>query len=130
MLERKRVLIVDDDPGMSETLTDILEDFGYDVAVANSGERAVAMMTGCLFDAALMDIRMPGMNGVEAFKKIKETCPAWKVLMMTAYSDGELVREAVKHGVAGVFRKPLNIEALLEWLGRITTRSSNAGRLC
>jgi len=64
-----RILIVDDDPGMGETLTDILEDCGYDVAVANSGERAVDMMSGCIFDVALMDIRMPGITGWRPSRK-------------------------------------------------------------
>lgn len=72
MGERPSVLIVDDDPGTCETLSDILEGRGFNAVAVRSGEECIETIKNRHFDAVLMDIKMPGMSGVEAFRKIKE----------------------------------------------------------
>ena len=106
-------MIVDDDPGITETMADILDAMGYDVMIANDGHRAMTMVQERAFDLALMDIRMPGMNGVETFKKIKYTSPATKIVIMTAYAVESLLNEAVQEGVYGIMHKPLDIDGIV-----------------
>lgn len=114
MDEKTSILIVDDDHGMTETMSDILDDKGYDIAVAGDGYRAIEMIRERAYDIALMDIRMPGINGVDTFKKIKQINPSTKVIMMTAYSVEDLVKEALREGAYGVMYKPLNIDKVVE----------------
>jgi len=112
----RSVLVVDDDPGTVETLTDILAAKTYRVTSANSGDAAVEMVRRNGFGAVLMDIVMPGINGVEALKALKPIFPAAKVILMTAYSRHQLVEEAKREGALAVLAKPLDIEALLPLL--------------
>ncbi|MBI2876528.1 MAG: response regulator [Candidatus Tectomicrobia bacterium] len=107
------VLVVDDDPGLTETLSDILEEEGYEVEVAHNGFEAIEKASSHLFDCILMDIRMPGMNGVEAFKEIKRISPETPVVMMTAYSLYNLIEEARQEGALAVLPKPLDINKIL-----------------
>ena len=109
-----KVLVVDDDKEFCTSMTDILEAKGYDVESENSGQAAIAKVKEKSFDVILMDIKMPAMNGVEAFKKIKEISPRTAVIMVTAYSLEDLIKEALREGVFGVLRKPLDIDKLIE----------------
>ena len=86
MDKKASILIVDDDIGMTETLADIFDDRGYDVAVAGDGYKAIGMIGERAYDIVLMDIKMPGINGVETFKEVKRISSSTKVIMMTAYS--------------------------------------------
>lgn len=112
------MLIVDDDPDMAETLADILADMGYEVAVAEDGYRAIEMTRRNKYDVALMDIKMPGINGVETLKEIKQIRPQIRVIMMTAYSVEDLIQEALKEGAYGVIYKPIDIDKLISLVER------------
>ena len=107
-----RLLIVDDEPGMLRTLKRIMSVKGFDVETAASGEEAVERTAAWRPDCILMDIRMPGMNGVEAFQRIKAQFPGTRVVFMTAYAGSSLVEEALREGGLGVYPKPLDIDAL------------------
>ncbi len=104
------VLIVDDDAGMCETLSDIMEDLDYCPVIALSGYEAIEKVREVVFDAILMDIKMPGLNGVETLQEIKKIRPDAAVLMMTAYAVQGLIKEALRAGAYGVLHKPLNVE--------------------
>ena len=119
MEEKTSILIVDDDLGMSETLSDILGELGYKVAVANNGFKAIKLVNKDDYNMALIDIMMPGINGVETFKEIKNIRPAMKVIMMTAYSAEDLVKEALKESAYGIIYKPLNIDDFLNIIEKI-----------
>ncbi len=112
-----KILIVDDDKGFCVSMTDILEAKGYEVESENSGEAAIAKVKEESFDVILMDIKMPAMNGVEAFKQIKKISPKTAVIMITAYSLEDLIKEALQEGAFGVLRKPLDIDKLIEQIG-------------
>ncbi len=112
-----KILIVDDDKGFCVSMTDILEAKGYEVESENSGEAAIAKVKEESFDVILMDIKMPAMNGVEAFKQIKKISPKTAVIMITAYSLEDLIKEALQEGAFGVLRKPLDIDKLVEQIG-------------
>lgn len=107
------MLIVDDNCDLCRNLADILEDRGIVVRMEHDGEKAVAAVAMEDFDLVLMDIRMPTMDGVEAYRKIKEAKPSTPVIMMTAFTTDDLVRDALREGVHAVLYKPLDVEVLL-----------------
>ncbi len=111
MTGKGRILVVDDDPEICETLKDILEIEGYEVTCANSGQGALDAAGKESFDAALMDIRMQGMDGVETFKRLK-TFASFPVIMVSAYAAGEIVRDAMRAGVYAVLQKPIDFRLL------------------
>lgn len=111
-----RVLVVDDDRFMVRTLSDVLRLRGWEVSNAFSGVEAVELVSEDAFDVVLMDVKMPGMDGVATFKAMKERAPGIKVLLMTAYSAQELLQEAEREGVMRIVHKPVNLAALLELL--------------
>ncbi len=116
MNNKASVLLVDDDTGMTETLSDILEDVGHYVEVANDGFKAIERIKARVFDLVLMDIKMPGINGVKTYKEIKCIQPEAAVMMMTAYSVDDLVAEALKEGVYGVLHKPIDVAKVIEFI--------------
>ena len=114
--EAMSVMVVDDNLSQRRTTAMILERVGYDVATAEDGFRALELASQRPFDAVLMDIRMPTMNGVETFRRLKKIIPDATVIMMTAYTVEDLVQEALAEGACEVLYKPLDIDLLLSVL--------------
>jgi len=113
MAETTRVLVVDDNADLLETLSLILRRRGFSVDTAENGAAAVAKFRQGRYDVILMDIVMPEMNGVEAFRKIREMSPGVTVILMTAYSEDELIKVALHEGVHRVVHKPLSIDLMI-----------------
>ncbi|MHA1829552.1 MAG: response regulator [Candidatus Heimdallarchaeaceae archaeon] len=113
MLDSLPILIVDDDLNMTVTLKDILEEKGFNVDIANDGFKAIEMIRRIKYDLAFMDIKMPEINGVETFKRIKQLSPSTKVVMMTAYSLEELIKEALDEGAYAILYKPFDLNKVL-----------------
>ena len=107
------VLVVDDDEGMVATLYDILGAAGYSVDTAHSGPEAVERVGLQVPDCILMDVRMPGQSGVDAFREIKQLAPESAVIFMSAYAASTLVDEARREGALDVVPKPLDLERVL-----------------
>jgi two-component system response regulator HydG len=107
------ILIVDDNVSQCKTMSLILRHKGYTVATANDGLEAIQKVEEQPFDMIFMDIKMPLMNGVETYRRIKEIRPGAVVMMMTAYSVEDLVQQALEEGASGVVYKPLDIERVL-----------------
>ncbi|MCA1943903.1 MAG: sigma-54 dependent transcriptional regulator [Desulfovibrio sp.] len=105
-----RILVVDDDLGHLESLALLLKGWGYAVTPATRGEEAAALVEQGPYDAVLMDVRMPGLSGVEALARIKQRNPAVPVLIMTAYSTVDVAVEALKAGAYDYLTKPLDFE--------------------
>src|SRR5690242_10914768 len=108
-----RALVVDDDRMLARTLADVLELKGWTVELANSGAEAVNVVARETFDVVLMDIKMPGMDGVDAFKAMKASHPDIRVILMTAYTAEDRIGEAQREGVLRVLSKPVDIASLL-----------------
>lgn len=108
-----RILVVDDNRAMTEALADVFETRGYEVDVAFDGIQAIERVKGKSFDCILMDIRMPNMNGVAAFREIKKLAPSTAVILMTAYSVQGLIEEARSEGVLAVIQKPFAVQKIL-----------------
>lgn len=113
MAEKVRVLIADDDFLFADSLSDILKENNYETVVVKSGEEALKKVEEAPFDVVLLDIKMPVMNGVEAFKGIKKINPRIPVIMITAFSADDLIKDALKEGAYGVLSKPLDINKII-----------------
>ncbi len=116
MAKTVRVLVVDDDPRIRDTMGDILTLEGFDVTAAPDGKAAIALCRQEAFDFALLDIGMPGMNGVETLEGLKATDPSLRVVMITGLEAGDLAQRAMEAGAEAVFRKPLDVATFLPLL--------------
>jgi len=112
-MKKNKVLIVDDQPGMTETLADILEDKGCEVAMATNGFQALQHVAMHSVDMVLMDVIMPGMNGVDTFRALKRVSPQTPVVIMTGYQVHHLVQDAMEEGSVAVLQKPVDPSLLV-----------------
>ncbi|MEX2178758.1 MAG: response regulator [Gemmatimonadaceae bacterium] len=118
-----RILVVDDDRMMTKTLAEIFHLQGWEVQEAHDGRSAVNALNASPFDVVLMDFRMPGMNGVSAFKAMKASQPNVKVVLMTAFAAQDVLDEAEQEGVLKIMSKPVDIRELLAFLtGALSTK--------
>ncbi|MFC1964157.1 response regulator [Chloroflexota bacterium] len=116
MKEQVSVLVVDDNEDLLETFSMILKRRGFVVETAPNGVVALTKFHERHFDVTLMDVVMPEMDGVEAFRKMREISPAARVILMTAYSDEELIERALREGAHCVVSKPLRIDRIIEMI--------------
>ncbi|MCM2358214.1 MAG: response regulator [Geobacteraceae bacterium] len=116
MGEKLKVLVVDDDQRMVKTICDILTVKGYAAAPAYSGEDALEKANSEEPDCVLMDIKMPGIDGVEAVRLMTEAAPGLPVLLMSAYATREKAEEARLNGAYAVLAKPIDLQLLLSFL--------------
>ncbi len=110
---KKRVLVVDDEQSILQSVTDILEDEGFYPLTAESGEKALKIMEEELLDLVLLDVWMPGMDGLEVLRKIRAEWPFVPVLIMSGHGNIETAVKATKLGAYDFIEKPLSYEQLL-----------------
>jgi len=116
MGEITKVLVVDDDRRMVRTICDILKVKGFVATAALNGEDAVEIVKAERPDCVLMDVKMPGINGVEALRMMKDIAPDLPVVLMSAFVTQEQAEEAKKQGAHAVLTKPVDIQLLLSFL--------------
>jgi two-component system response regulator HydG len=112
----RHILIVDDDRQMVRTLCDILRLRGWAADGVHSGEEAVEAVRRQPYATVLMDVKMGGMNGVEALAEMKKMRPALRVVLMTAYTADELLAEATREGALRILAKPVAVPGLITML--------------
>ncbi len=110
MDDKARILIVDDNVSLCRTMSLILSRKGYFVTTAKDGAEAIERAEENPFDVVLLDIKMPAMDGVETYKRIKQIRPETVAIMMTAYAVEELIQDALQEGAFAVIYKPLDLE--------------------
>jgi two-component system, NtrC family, response regulator HydG len=120
MSKQLNVLVVDDNEDLLGTLALILKRRGFIVATATNGFSAVDMFLRGAFDVTLMDVILPGMNGVQAFRRIREINPEALVILMTACSGEDLISVALREGAYCVMNKPLHIDEMIEIIQQAT----------
>ncbi len=120
---KTKVLVVDDQIGMLETFTDILEDKDCDVVTADDGFTAIKRVKEQSFDIVFMDIKMPGLNGVQTFRELKKINSEITVIMMTAYSVEDLIEEAVEEGAYAVIYKPFDMDRVIQTIEKVLENS-------
>jgi DNA-binding NtrC family response regulator len=124
MREKPMVLVVDDDRRMVKTICDILRVKGYEAAEAYSGEEAVARVKADGPDCVLMDVKMPGIDGVEALKMIQAEAPQLPVVLMSAYATDDQAQEAKRLGAFAVLTKPIDFQQVLSFLSLLRKEES------
>ncbi|WDT76792.1 MAG: response regulator [Candidatus Manganitrophus sp.] len=108
----RNILIVDDKTTLLETLKDLLEERGYSVVTATTGEEAVKKAGEIGFDIALIDIILPGINGVETLREIKKLHPRIRAILMTAFAFGEFVEKTRDQEAVTILYKPFSPEKM------------------
>ncbi len=115
----QKVLIVDDEQNMRRTLNDILEGEGYDVTTAATGEEAIELCSENNYEIILMDVRMPGIDGVETFRQIRRHQEGVRVILMSAYSIDALREAALDDGAIAFLSKPLDLQQVIGLIGEV-----------
>ncbi len=107
-----RILVVDDEEAQRQQLAGFLEKQGFSVKSAESGKDALVLCQESHFEVALLDLKMPGMDGIEFLKILKELNPEIQVIMMTAHGTVETAVEAMRMGAYHYVNKPINLDEL------------------
>ena len=123
-----RILLADDDRVVLFTLAEGLREAGFEVVEARDGLQALALCRSAAPDLALLDIRMPGLDGLELARRLRDET-AVPFLFFSAYGDEEFVQRAVKIGALGYLLKPLNVAAIMPSIRTALARAQDISGL-
>ena len=120
---KKRILAVDDDGLVRRSLEILLREAGYEPTVASSGQEALEFLVQRHFDLLITDIRMPGMDGLQVIRAVRDYCRQMKKrpipeIVLTAYNDESVKESALRLGVKEFLLKPFKIDEFLKVLER------------
>jgi DNA-binding NtrC family response regulator len=122
MAESFNILIVDDENDFRETLVKRLQKRRMNVFGAESGQKALDIMNKLIFDVVVLDVKMPGMDGIETLREIKKKNPLVEVILLTGHASMESGVEGMNLGAFDYIMKPVNIDDLLEMIRRAFER--------
>jgi len=108
----KKLLIVDDQFGIRILLNEVFQKEGYKIFQASNGKQALDIVKMRRPDLVLLDIKIPGIDGIEILKRMKKIVPDIKVIVMTAYGELNMIEEAMELGAITYFAKPFDIEEM------------------
>ncbi len=108
-----KILVIDDEKNIRRTLTDILEDEGYTVLDASSGEEGLQVLARENIDLLLLDVKLPGMDGIEVLKKVRKDFPSMDVIMISGHSTIKTAVQAVQMGAYNFLEKPLSLHKII-----------------
>lgn len=111
------ILVVEDDQDLLESETRMLSRAGFEVRAAPDGEEALRILETTRLDIVLTDLRLPGINGIQVLRAIREKSPGTRVYLVTAYVDNQVRAQAFQLGAAGFLTKPVTRADLLRALG-------------
>jgi two-component system response regulator (stage 0 sporulation protein F) len=120
-----KLLVVDDQMGVRRLLYEAFKEEGYKVELAGSGLEALEKVKSEMPDIILMDMKMPGMNGLETLHEIKKVNDSILVVMMTAYGELEIISEAMKLGINEYITKPFDINELRSVVKKVLDKNLN-----
>lgn len=112
-VDELRVLIVDDEVEFLDTLAKRLSKRKLQVSCSTSGEDAIRILKDRPFDVVILDVKMPGMDGIEALREIKRMCPLVEVIMLTGHANVEVAIQGMELGAFDYLMKPIDIDELL-----------------
>jgi len=115
----KKILIVDDQYGIRVLLSELFKKEGYQTLQAANGMTAIELVKQECPDLVILDLKMPGMDGLEVFKNLKKLNEGVQVIFMTAYGELQLVQEFMKLGAITHFAKPFDIEEVCRTVKRV-----------
>ena len=116
---RPRVLVVDDHEAVRDVLADLLATGRREIMSAASGEEALAIVKVTDVDLVLLDLSLPGLDGVETFREIQALRPGVPVVIVTGYPDSDLMARALEIGPLTMIRKPVHLDQMRRIVGRI-----------
>ncbi|MBU1225245.1 MAG: response regulator [Gammaproteobacteria bacterium] len=119
-----KILVVDDDRRIVKTTCDILKIKGHEAIAAYTGEEGVDTVKRERPDCVLMDIKMPGISGVEAMKQMRSVIPDLPIVLVSAYATEDTVTEAERAGAYAVMSKPLDFQVILSFLSLLRKEES------
>lgn len=111
-MSKGKILVVDDDKNIRLLLSQCLEGAGYQVVPAVDGEHALRKMAEDRFDLVMLDMKLPGMDGIQVLRKLRSLNPGQTVVMITAHGTVETAVEAMKLGAADYLQKPFTPEEI------------------
>lgn len=114
MGENARIIVVDDDESIRKTLATILGEEGYEVDTANTGKEAVQKTNERVYNLALIDMRLPDIEGIDLLLKIKDTTPRMRRIIITGYPTIQNAMEAVNRQADAFILKPFDMEEVLQ----------------
>jgi DNA-binding NtrC family response regulator len=114
MGENARILIIDDDENIRKVLTTILEEEGYVIESVDTGKKAIERTKRNAYNLALIDIRLPDIEGIELLTKMKDTTPKMRKIIITGYPTIHNAVEAVNRGADAYILKPFDMEKVLK----------------
>ena len=123
-MSKALVLIVDDEEGIRETLSGILEDEGYDSITASSGEEAIRIVKESIPDIVLLDVWLTGMDGIETLQELRALHPDIPVIIISGHANIEIAVKGTKMGAYDLLEKPLSIEKVLLTVDRALEKRS------
>lgn len=117
-----RVLLIDDEKELLEVLSERLRTRGMVVQTAESGEAALKIIEESTFDAVILDLAMPGLDGVETLRRMKELRPRLQVILLTGQATVQKSIEVMKLGALDLLEKPTDLKVLLEKIEEATSK--------
>ena len=118
-MTQRKILIVDDEVSVRQSLEGWFREDGFAVAIAEDGKAALAKMHEGPFDIVIIDLKMPGMDGMEVFEELKVIKPEIPVIIITAYGSLEIAEDARNKGVADFITKPFRKDTILFTIDRV-----------
>ncbi|MEW6540034.1 MAG: HD domain-containing phosphohydrolase [Bacillota bacterium] len=128
MAKPSKILVVDDELGPREALRLILQDH-YEIATAQNGHQALDHLSDREFDLVIMDIRMPGINGIDLLAEAKKKAPDTEVVMITAYASVETAASALRHGALDYLIKPFDRKSVMEVVQKGLSRRAESRKI-
>jgi DNA-binding NtrC family response regulator len=125
-MNRKSVLIVDDEKNIRLTLSQALEPLDLDIQTAVNGEEGLARLREQACDVLLLDLKMPGLDGMDVLRSVRETRPATRVVIITAHGTIESAVEAMKLGAVDFIQKPFAPQEIRDLVSRVIDREQLA----
>lgn len=125
MIMLTNILVVDDDTGVRDMLSSVLNDEGYSVEAVENGKNAIKACEKSPFDVALIDIELPDMKGTELLKRLKKMQPKMIRIIITGHPSIENAVKAVNERADGYVLKPFEVTDLLKMIARLLTEKTN-----
>lgn len=123
-MQKTKVLLVDDEVEFASALAERLRLRGYDAKAEAHAEKALTAIQNDPPDVILLDFRMPGMDGLEALRRIKQTSPSIEIIMLTGLEDSKSIEEAKKSGAHEYIMKPADLHELIGKIDQAKKRSA------
>ena len=125
---KRRLLIVDDELLIRDLLYDYFAGCDYDISIADDGQEALDMMAEASFDTVILDIKMPGMDGLELADHIRETNSTVPIIFMTGFPSIDTAVSAIRHHADDYFIKPFNVKHMHKSVQAAIARATDSGR--